>query len=623
MANERNKILPYALSAIEGVNIQSQEDYSASSETTDGVSTGLANGNNFNKLAKQVSIMSSSLAEFIVNTLSEQTISDTNSIEEISSALNNAILKLIKDNEPVIPDKAGITVIDDNITDITSFNQITEDGIYYIYKQLSDGPSQNGEAIKYGFIHLIVINVSIAAQNFDMCMQMTSFGTFPYYIIPGNIGSLPMLRSYNKTSKQWADWSFGHGITFINNNIVISDFTIDKLHTKFPIIATDNTFPNGFNTFMYSATKAQMREKLGIADQPDLTDYFNKKTDKIDLASQVIGQLKNSNISDNAITDSKIASLAITADKLASSSITNAKIANGAVTSEKIASKTITAGNIADNTITANQIAANAITSSELASNTVTNAKISNGAVTDEKFSGALSVAKGGTGTTDGFGWENVFDRNKFFNKIGFTAGGTTQEFIRNIPSGTNVYIKSYFSKTELSDIPRDKGTISVITLDANTKILKLYAPYNYEEWLYTTKNNVGNGWIKTRNDDGTIPAEIISPTVLTYTNDQGTWTETKLSDGTKMLNGKGTKAINVKTNTAFTINFPKQILTDAQKRKSSILMKQPPSTVGWSIPVYTNISTNALEGRILCENYPSDNTYVEFVWSIEAILQS
>ena len=207
MANERNKILPYALSAIEGVNIQSQEDYSASSETTDGVSTGLANGNNFNKLAKQVSIMSSSLAEFIVNTLAEQTISDTNSIEEISSALNSAILKLIKDNEPVIPDKAGITVIDDNSTDITSFNQITEDGIYYIYKQLSDGPSQNGEAIKFNFIHLIVINFSLATLNDEVCLQMTSFGPSPDYPIPGNIGTKPMLRIYNKPSKQWQDWA--------------------------------------------------------------------------------------------------------------------------------------------------------------------------------------------------------------------------------------------------------------------------------------------------------------------------------------------------------------------------------------------------------------------------------
>ena len=380
MANERNKILPYALSAIEGVNIQSQEDYSASSETTDGVSTGLANGNNFNKLAKQVSMMSSSLAEFIVNTLAEQTISDTNSIEEISSALNSAILKLIKDNEPVIPDKAGITVIDDNNTDITSFNQITEDGIYYIYKQLSDGPSQNGEAIKHSFIYLIVINASITVgnENLEVCLQMTSFGPAPLLPIQGNIGSSPMVRFYDKNSKQWEGWRSNYGIPFINNNILISNITPEnKSNIRFPVIATDNTFPNDFNTFMYSATKAQMRAQLGIVDAPDLTDYFNKKIDKLDLGTQVTGQLKNSNIADNAITTSKIASLAITADKLTSSSVTNDKIANGAVTSEKIASKTITASNIADNTITATQIASNAITESELGSNAVTNTKIS------------------------------------------------------------------------------------------------------------------------------------------------------------------------------------------------------------------------------------------------------
>ena len=550
MANERNKILPYALSAIEGVNIQSQEDYSASLETTDGVSTGLANGNNFNKLAKQVSIMSSSLAEFIVNTLAEQTISDTNSIDEISSALNSAILKLIKDNEPVIPDKAGITVIDDNNTDITSFNQIREDGIYYIYKQLSDGPSQNGEAIKYGYINLIVINVSVAAQNFEMCMQMTSFGIFPYYPIPGNIGSMPMIRGYNKTSQQWEDWSSTYGIPFINNNIVISAFATDKLNTRFPIIATDNTFPNSYNTFMYSATKEQMREQLGIGDSPDLTDYFNKKTDKLDLSTQVTGQLKNANVADNAITTSKIANLAITADKLTSSSVTNAKIANGAITSAKIASKTITASNIADNTITAQQIAENVITSSELASNAVTNAKINNGAVTDAKFSGTLSISKGGTNTQDGFGWKNAYSDAEFNAKIGLKYPFTTQQLVDAIiklkqPLFCMVYDWRK-GQSIITDFPgSDLFHRTIINYrDSNQFYIETIDPFNLTTYICNVSGGVAGKWIKTRNDDGSIPADLIPPTVLKYTNDQGTWTETKLSDGTTMLEGWGTTQI-------------------------------------------------------------------------------
>ena len=511
MANERNKILPYALSAIEGVNIQSQEDYSASSETTDGVSTGLANGNNFNKLAKQVSIMSSSLAEFIVNTLAEQTISDTNSIEEISSALNSAILKLIKDNEPVIPDKAGITVIDDNSTDITSFNQITEDGIYYIYKQLSDGPSQNGEAIKYGFIYLIVINVSIAAEeNLEMCMQMTSFGTLPYLRIPGNIGSLPMLRPYNKISKQWGDWEYGHGIPFINNNIVMSDFTIDKLHTKFPIIATDNTFPNSYNTFMYSATKAQMRAQLGIADSPDLTDYFNKTIDKLDLATQVTGQLKNSNIADNAITTSKIASLAITADKLASSSVTNDKIANGAVT--------------------------------------------------DAKFSGTLSVAKGGTGGT------NINEARDNLEVLRYKYNESNKN-LTNAPTGFATYYGA-------EDIPSNEGLscFSFTMYHSGTPVSGYAVQYYLGVDGFTLYGRVRVGtesgyraWKKLRNVDGSIPSDLIPPTVLKYTNDQGTWTETKLTTGEVMLEGWGRTRIptpsggfNVKTLYSKIIQLPK-----------------------------------------------------------------
>lgn len=170
-------------------------------------------------------------------------------------------------NIPIIipeADGAGIKVIDDNSPDITSFNQITKDGVYYIYKQLSDGPQQNEEAITYGYINLIVINVKFAGGAFNACMQATSFGLELYDVRPGNIGSMPMIRFYDKNILQWSPWESRPGIPFINNNIIISGLTGDKSATKFPIIATDDAFPDGYNTFMYSATREQMREQLGI-----------------------------------------------------------------------------------------------------------------------------------------------------------------------------------------------------------------------------------------------------------------------------------------------------------------------------------------------------------------------
>ena len=176
-------------------------------------------------------------------------------------------------NIPIIipeADGAGIKVIDDNSPDITSFNQITKDGVYYIYKQLSDGPLQNEEAIRYSYINLIVINVKVAAMGFDACMQVTSFSTYANDPRPGNIGSIPMIRIYDNNAKQWANWEYRYGIPFIDNNIAISGLTGDKSATKFPIIATDDTFPDGYNTFMYSATKEQMRERLGITDDGDV-----------------------------------------------------------------------------------------------------------------------------------------------------------------------------------------------------------------------------------------------------------------------------------------------------------------------------------------------------------------
>lgn len=170
-------------------------------------------------------------------------------------------------NIPIIipePDDTGIKVIDDNSPDITSFNQITKDGTYYIYKQLSDGPQKNGEVIEYLYINLIVVNVKVAELPTDSCIQVASFGYGIGRLLPGNIGVMPMIRTYDKNSLQWGAWESRYGIPFTDNNISMDSFTNDKSDIEFPIIATDAAFSRNYNTFMYSATKEQMREQLGI-----------------------------------------------------------------------------------------------------------------------------------------------------------------------------------------------------------------------------------------------------------------------------------------------------------------------------------------------------------------------
>lgn len=166
-------------------------------------------------------------------------------------------------------DGAGIKVIDDNNTDITSFNQITEDGIYYIYKQLSDKPSAYAQYSDI-CINLIVINIKKDTLSLDICIQLTSLNIDGYGMVPSNIGINPMYRLYNKTSQQWEDWADRYGIIFGKNNIGIETFTTaDKSNIQFPIIAKDNLYDSSYNNFMYSATKEQMREQLGIEESGD------------------------------------------------------------------------------------------------------------------------------------------------------------------------------------------------------------------------------------------------------------------------------------------------------------------------------------------------------------------
>lgn len=174
-------------------------------------------------------------------------------------------------------DGGGIKIIDDNTPDITSYNQITEDGIYYIYKTLSDGPDA---PIKdyIGCINLTVLNIKSTSLSADVIIQLISFNVDGYSFIPSNIGITPMTRVYNKPEAKWEDWDNRYGILFALNNVVMNDFTTDKIDIRFPIIARDTTIQNSYNTFMYSTTKEQMREQLGIKDDSGDVDKDIWKT---------------------------------------------------------------------------------------------------------------------------------------------------------------------------------------------------------------------------------------------------------------------------------------------------------------------------------------------------------
>lgn len=176
-----------------------------------------------------------------------------------------------------VADNAGIKIIDDNTPDITDFNQITEDGIYYIYKKLLNAFPYEEVFGAFTVISLIVINVKNEEYDLNLCIQLVSSNIDYFGLVPSNIGVLPLLRSYDKNTQQWGDWFNRNGIIFIKNNIAMEEFnTTNKSNIMFPIIAKDAYESNGPNNFMYAATKDQMREQLGIKDPVEPVDTVEK-----------------------------------------------------------------------------------------------------------------------------------------------------------------------------------------------------------------------------------------------------------------------------------------------------------------------------------------------------------
>lgn len=160
-------------------------------------------------------------------------------------------------------------------------------------------------------------------------------------------------------------------------------------------------------------------------------------------ASDLTGQITETQITDNAVTTPKIAAGAVTATEIATNAVTADKILAGAVTAGKIAADAVTASEIAAGTITSAEIAAGTITANEIASGTITANEIAAGTITSNELAAdavtanelaALNIAVGkyirSTTYTPGVdGWAIDADGSAEFNDVTVRGSVEASEF--------------------------------------------------------------------------------------------------------------------------------------------------------------------------------------------------
>ena len=178
-------------------------------------------------------------------------------------------------------------------------------------------------------------------------------------------------------------------------------------------------------------------------------------------------------------------------------------------------------------------------------------------------LNGVLPVNKGGTNTNDGFGWKSAYSDIEFNAKIGLRYPFTTQQLVDAIINlehplfcmvhgwrkGQNFipdFPGSEFSHRTIINC-RNQYEFHIETID----------PFDLTTYICNIGRGVAGEWINIRKNDGSIPADLISPTVVTYTTDQGTWTETKLTNGKIRLEGWGTVQ---RQADAHTVYLPKKV---------------------------------------------------------------
>src|SRR6056300_1431481 len=116
-------------------------------------------------------------------------------------------------------------------------------------------------------------------------------------------------------------------------------------------------------------------------------------------------KIKESNITDSAITTAKIADNAITSDKIAPGAVVAADVGDGTITTAKVADANITSAKIAADAIDGTKIADDAIDSEHITDGSVDNVHLANSSITINGTSIALGASGDIVAGTD---WQSV-----------------------------------------------------------------------------------------------------------------------------------------------------------------------------------------------------------------------
>lgn len=149
-------------------------------------------------------------------------------------------------------------------------------------------------------------------------------------------------------------------------------------------------------------------------------------------------------------------------------------------------------------------------------------ALLNNIALTNNAVTGILPISKGGTGSSDAFGWKQVYSADEFNTKIGLKYPFTTQQLVnavvkKNTPLFCVVYGWAK-SSTQVTDFPGSPSSHRTIInfVDANQFYLETVDAYNLQTYICCVNNGKTQGWILCRNNNGTIP-ETAGGTGLTH----------------------------------------------------------------------------------------------------------
>ena len=184
------------------------------------------------------------------------------------------------------------------------------------------------------------------------------------------------------------------------------------------------------------------------------------------------GQVKATNIANQAVTNPKLKAQAVTSGKIKNLGVLSSDLGTGSVINSKLAKKAVTESKLGTESVVNSKLAKKAVTESKIAAEAVSNGKLGKEAVTSDKVSASL--------------WLQLVKNVSYFNSVSVTNDEPNKTASIECPAGKNAISGGVRLEGELANVATTASYPLGAQRNGWTAIAHETGPGPYGDWSIT-----------------------------------------------------------------------------------------------------------------------------------------